>query len=139
MELDIKRLAVNECANHERKFNSFINACLVRQNLKCVFFFEDHPRCKYFEETVLPLDKRLEALYHADREARAYGSQLTKQRKRAILEETAWVGKVRGKCERCGEEFPAANNRQKYCPSCRKWVTREQARTRKQKQRAAGG
>lgn len=138
MKLEIYRLVTNECANHEKRFNSFVNACLIRRDLKCVFFFEDHPRCKYFEEAVLPLDKQLEALYHADREARARGYELTKRQKRIIAEENAWAGKVRAKCERCGEDFPAANNRQKYCTKCRKWVIREQTRIRMQKKRAAG-
>lgn len=39
-------------------------------------------------------------------------------------------------CEVCGEKFKAAGNRSKYCVRCGKKVRRQQAATRKQKQRA---
>jgi len=134
LELAIKRLITNECANHERKFNGFINVCLAKEDCKCVFFFEKYPRCKYFEEAVLPLDKRLEQLYYADRKARAQGYELTEQQKRIIVEDAS-AGKITVKCERCKEEFPAVNNRQKYCAKCRKWAAREREQTRRQEKK----
>jgi len=98
---------------------------------------EDSPHCKYFEESVLPLKKTLEALYHADRKAKVSGYELTESQKQIITEEAA-TPKPRLKCRQCGQIFQAGSNRQKYCSKCRKWVTREQARNRVQKQRIVG-
>ena len=65
--------------------------------------------CKWFRAAVLPLDRELTA------------ELFTPEDKR--------------RCEVCGVSFASASNNVKYCPDCRKWITRKQAVERKRKQR----
>lgn len=65
--------------------------------------------CKWFRAAVLPLDRELTA------------ELFTPEDKR--------------KCNVCGVSFASASNSVKYCPDCRKRITRKQAAERKRKQR----
>ena len=66
--------------------------------------------CKWFQIAVLPADKLLYAeLYH------------TEDKKR---------------CTECGANFVSKSNSVKYCPECRKRITRRQAAERMRKRRA---
>ena len=66
--------------------------------------------CKWFKVAVLPADKLLYAeLYQ------------TGDRK---------------KCTECGTSFASSSNSVKYCPDCRKRITRRQAAERMRKRRA---
>ena len=66
--------------------------------------------CKWFRVAVLPADKLLYAeLYHTD---------------------------DRRRCTECGASFVSTSNSVKYCPECRKRVTRRQAAQRMRKRRA---
>ena len=65
--------------------------------------------CKWFRIAVLPLDKLLFAeLYHTD---------------------------DMRKCIVCGASFASKSNSVKYCPDCRKRITRRQAAERMRKKR----
>lgn len=75
----------NECASHSRTLNGISNYCCLEAtpDFQCVFFTskEKFPRCRYFEQSVLPLDPALEAVYYQERdEAR----ELTKAEIQAI-------------------------------------------------------
>ena len=78
------------------------------------------PRCKYFENGVLPLEDGLERDYLEERNLSV------------LLNRKA---KPKVKCEKCGTPFDANSNRQKLCEKCRKIVKREQARERQRKLR----
>lgn len=66
--------------------------------------------CKWFRNAVLPADKELYAeLYQTD---------------------------DRRRCTECGTSFVSTSNSVKYCPACRKRITRRQAAERMRKRRA---
>lgn len=66
--------------------------------------------CRWFQNAVLPADKRLYAeLYQAE---------------------------DRRRCAECGAAFASTSNSVKYCPDCRKQITRRQAAERMRKRRA---
>ena len=67
--------------------------------------------CKWFQLAVLPLDKLLYAELFK-----------TEDKKR---------------CTECGTSFASTSNNVKYCPDCRKRITRRQAAERMRKRRAA--
>lgn len=66
--------------------------------------------CKWFQTAVLPLDKLLYAELFK-----------TEDKKR---------------CTECGVSFASTSNSVKYCPDCRKRITRRQAAERMRKRRA---
>ena len=66
--------------------------------------------CKWFQTAVLPLDKLLYAELFK-----------TEDKKR---------------CTECGTSFASTSNSVKYCPDCRKRITRRQAAERMRKRRA---
>ena len=66
--------------------------------------------CKWFQTAVLPLDKLLYAELFK-----------TEDKKR---------------CTECGASFASTSNSVKYCPDCRKRITRRQAAERMRKRRA---
>ena len=98
---------------------------------QCPFVTGEKARCKYFEESVLPLEPELQAVYLAERKAEAGGYELTREHKKRIIE----AAKPKVKCNRCGGIFDAESNRQKYCAKCRKAISREQTKKRVQKLR----
>lgn len=65
--------------------------------------------CKWFRIAVLPLDKTLTAELYAPEDRR--------------------------RCTVCGVSFASTSNNVKYCPDCRKRITRRQAAERMRKMR----
>ena len=63
--------------------------------------------CRWFSDAVLPLDRELFAELYAPEEKR--------------------------RCTVCGAPFASKSNNAKYCPDCRKKITRKQAAERMQK------
>jgi hypothetical protein len=111
----IKGLAKSECAN----FNYEDNFCYPR-DAKCYFFIDVDEnstlsRCKYFENSVLPIDPGLEYEYRREREL-------------GIAEDI-------DRCDICGAIIRKTSNRKKYCDKCKKKVNRSQTRSRVQKMR----
>jgi len=116
-----KSLIKNECAGYLSDQCSINHYCCNKDGV-CLFF-EDNteiPRCKYFEEGVLPLDEDLERQYRIERKMNI------------VMNIKA---KTKVKCERCEESFEANSNRQHYCEKCRKIVKKEQARLSMEKKR----
>lgn len=66
--------------------------------------------CKWFQTAVLPLDKELHAELLKTEDMR--------------------------RCTVCGAAFASSSNHAKYCPDCRKRITRKQAAERMRKRRA---
>ncbi|MEW5953284.1 MAG: hypothetical protein AB1815_05945 [Bacillota bacterium] len=127
----LKSLVADECANHSRECNGIQNHCCTRKDNLCVFSHGDAPRCKYFEDCVLPLNKKLEAVYLAEAKAATGGYSLTKLQRKLVIEDVAWAGKSQVDCARCGKPFPAKSSRRQHCDKCKPLVSREQARARK--------
>ena len=114
----VKSLVAGECANHQNEAHGIRNFCWMREksnNGACVFFSNSEgPRCRYFEEAVLPLDKDLRAFFSRE----VLKLEMQNVRKRMI----------RKKCERCSETFMAKSNAQRFCPKCQKPGYRDKAR-----------
>ena len=66
--------------------------------------------CKWFQTAVLPLDRELHAELLKNEDMR--------------------------RCTVCGAAFASSSNHAKYCPDCRKRITRKQAAERMRKKRA---
>ena len=120
----VRSLVVAECPNYQTMgpFGTN-NYCFVREKSNhgaCVFFCTDldAPRCRYFEEAILPLDKALRGVF---------SGELLNQEIRAGRERM-----IRKNCERpgCPETFLAKSNAQRFCPRCQKAVSNEKTRTR---------
>lgn len=130
----IKSLIANECAGYDKKAHGISNYCCHEpdETRQCVYFQEDNTRrCSYLEEYVLPLEPEVQALYHAELNARARGYELTKYQKKLAVEAI----KLEAKCQECGKMFNPKSRRQKTCDFCRKQKMREKAKIRKQNQR----
>lgn len=119
----IKRLIKSQCACYSPEQNSMHNYCCYKDGI-CMYFrdTEELPRCKYFEEGVLPLDSDLESEYREERQIN-------------IMPISQARPKV--KCESCGSIFEANSNRQKHCEKCMRIRNREQIRLRVKKTRKA--
>ena len=103
----VNRLIKNECCNYDGG-----NCILLDDGDACVCpqTISYSLLCRWFKAAVLPLDKELHAqLYHADDMRR---------------------------CTECGASFASKSNSVKYCPDCRKRITRRQAAERMRKKRA---
>jgi hypothetical protein len=105
----VKSLAASECANHQNSGPSGIkNYCWLKERSNggvCVFFSDvENPRCRYFQEAVLPLDKELKAVFSSE----VLNLQIQEGQRKMI----------RKKCERCPETFLARSNAQMLCPGC---------------------
>ena len=117
-----------ECANYFRDGGVTIDYCCWYDS-KCKYFEDINNRCGYFEQSVLPLDKEYQIVYHAQR--KNMDKRLSAEDKEHLIN----AGKVRIKCAECGGLVYANSNRQKYCSSCSKKRAREKARARVQKHR----
>lgn len=112
----IKKLIKDQCAS----YNTQDNFCF--QYDKTCLFFTDNERCKYFEESVLPIDSELEQKYWDKHDDVVRTTQKAKPKSRI-------------KCQRCGAIFEANSNRQKYCDKCKKIIQREQSKNSMKKKR----
>jgi hypothetical protein len=139
LEAEVRKLVSEECASHSRECNGVQNHCCARRDERCSFYYGDSSGCSYFEKAVLPLKPELEAIYHAEKKARAGGYSLTKLQRKLVAEGAEWAGKARVVCEDCGQSFPARSNRQKRCERCQKQAIREQNRQRQINKRKRAG
>ena len=117
LQARVKSLASSECANHANNLNGIPNHCWAkeRSNGVCVFFSDlENPQCRYFQETVLPIDKELKAIFSSE----VLSLEIQDGRKKMI----------RRKCVRCPDFFLAKSNRQQFCPKCQKAGRRNKAR-----------
>lgn len=119
----VKSLVVAECPNHQTMGPlGMSNYCLMREKSNhgvCVFFSDlEAPRCRYFEEAVLPLSKDLKAIFSGE----LLNLEIREGQKRL----------VRKRCERpgCPETFLAKSNAQKVCPKCQRAAWNEKTRAR---------
>ena len=104
----VNSLVKKECCNCERG-----HCILLDDGEECVCpqLISYSLLCKWFQIAVLPLDKLLYAELFK-----------TEDKKR---------------CSECGTFFVSKSNSVKYCPDCRKRITRRQAAERMRKRRAA--
>ena len=104
----VNSLVKKECCNCERG-----HCILLDDGEECVCpqLISCSLLCKWFQIAVLPLDKLLHAELFK-----------TEDKKR---------------CSECGTFFVSKSNSVKYCPDCRKRITRRQAAERMRKRRAA--
>ena len=103
---EIKRLTPPQ----SRKVNALVRRTCCGDECVCPQLISYSLLCKWFRVAVLPADKLLYAeLYQ------------TGDRK---------------KCTECGAFFASSSNSVKYCPDCRKRITRRQAAERMRKRRA---
>ena len=102
----IKALVKKECCNYDSG-----NCVLLDDGETCVCpqTISYSLLCKWFRNAVLPLDNDLYIKLMRPKNTKT--------------------------CVICGSEFESKSNSVKYCPNCRKKVTRKQAAKRKQKQR----
>ncbi|GAI84116.1 unnamed protein product, partial [marine sediment metagenome] len=85
---------------------------------------------------VLPMNPQLEALYRAKHQTKKESYKLTNQYKKQIVEDKGLVaGKVNIHCKKCKKTFQADHYNQKYCESCKKYLTKKRWREQKQKER----
>jgi hypothetical protein len=117
----VKSLVVAECENHQTMgpfgTNNYCWMCEKSNHGVCVFFSDlEAPRCRYFEEVVLPLDKDLKAIFSGE----LLNLEIRDGRKRMI----------RRQCERpgCPETFLAKSNAQRFCPKCQRAAYRDTSR-----------
>lgn len=144
----VKKLVVNECACYDPSTNGIIYIKNIPQSIiikdycdrehdkdcRCLIFKDK--RCGYFERAVLPMNPQLEALYKAEHISKEVGYKLTKGEKENILEQESSVkGKVKVHCKKCGKTFLADHYNQKYCESCKEYLTKKLWREQKQKEK----
>jgi hypothetical protein len=117
----VQQLINKECANYFYKCDEVTSYCCREwtKDLSCIYFQPEpeFDRCKYFEETCLPLSEEIKIIYNLKYIDKV---DLTSKQQREIKQEIDWVNRPRRKCENpeCGEIFPAKSNRQKLCDSC---------------------
>lgn len=101
-----------------QRTNEVKNHCWMREKSNrgiCLFFSNSEgPKCRYFEEVVLPLDKDLKAIFSSE----ILTMEIQDGRKRMIQK----------KCAHCLETFLAKGNAQRFCPRCQKAAYRDKAR-----------
>jgi hypothetical protein len=106
-----------ECANHFGELNRIQNYCCLLDK-SCVFFSDNKEpvRCKYFEDSVLPLNPDLQFQYRKVRQL-------------------STVDLIRT-CKRCLQAF-TGSTKEKYCGECKKIRKREQTKLSVRKLRKA--
>lgn len=115
-----KLLVKNNCACYLGAKHGITNYCCL-QDGPCVIFAQDDglPRCTYFENGVLPIDKKLEREYKSERN----------------VETEPKTAKPRVNCQKCKVTFSANSNRQKYCEKCRDKNKNEKSKLRMRQMR----
>lgn len=111
-------LIKSECANYftdsggKGEIKNY--CCLIDK--QCVFYSEEkNPRCKYFEQSVLPLNPELEFKYR-------------KERKLSTLQ-------IQKTCKQCLQSFIPKKQNEKYCEDCKLQRKKEQTKLSVQKYR----
>jgi len=129
IEIEIKKLVINECACYSSILNGIKNYCDREKEEDCRCLIFKDKRCGYFEKAVLPMNPKLEALYRADIKAKKEKYELTKEDRQRITEEKSSVlGKVKIRCKRCGKTFQANYRNQQYCEFCKRYIRRKNQR-----------
>lgn len=103
----VNRLVRKECCNYDN------GNCILLDDgeaCPCPQLISYCLLCKWFSDAVLPLDRELFAELYAPEEKR--------------------------RCIVCGAPFASKSNHAKYCPDCRKKITRKQAAERMRKKRS---
>lgn len=103
----VNRLVRKECCNYDN------GNCILLDDgeaCPCPQLISYCLLCKWFSDAVLPLDRELFAELYAPEEKR--------------------------RCIVCGAPFASKSNNVKYCPDCRKKITRKQAAERMRKKRS---
>ena len=144
----VRNLVVKECACYDPSTNGIVyiknipqsitikNYCDKEHDKDCRCLIFKDKRCGYFEKAVLPMNPQLEALYKAEHISKEVGYALTKEDKEKIVEEKILVaGKFKIHCKKCGKTFLADNYNQKYCESCKEYLTKKRWREQKQKEK----
>lgn len=120
----VKKLVKKYCANYDANLNNINHYCCIEheETNQCSFFIDKNgvPSCKYFEECILPLDKELQIIYHAEQEK----GKLSHYDKKKVLNQIDQE-KREIRCERCDKPIKAKSNRQKYCDNCARVVRNE--------------
>ena len=103
----VNRLVKKECCNFDNG-----NCILLDDGEACLCpqLISCSLLCRWFSDAVLPLDSELFAEFYAPEEKR--------------------------RCTVCGAPFASKSNNAKYCPDCRKKITRKQAAERMRKKRS---
>ena len=134
----VKKLLIRDCANYDEVFNNIKDYCCLEwtKGYRCIFFIRENAECGYFEKAVLPMNPQLEALYKADIKARQVDYKLSKEDKERIVKDKSPVaGKVKIHCKKCKWVFLADHYNQKYCESCKEYLTKKRWREQKQKEK----
>lgn len=103
----VNRLVRKECCNFDN------GNCILLDDgdpCSCPQLISCSLLCRWFSDAVLPLDRELFAELYAPEEKR--------------------------RCTVCGAPFASKSNHAKYCPDCRKKITRKQAAERMRKKRS---
>ena len=103
----VHRLVRKECCNFDN------GNCILLDDgepCPCPQLISCSLLCRWFSDAVLPLDRGLFAELYAPEEKR--------------------------RCTVCGSPFASKSNHAKYCPDCRKKITRKQAAERMSKKRS---
>ena len=103
----VNRLVKKECCNFDN------GNCILLDDgeaCHCPQLISCSLICRWFSDAVLPLDGELFAELYAPEEKR--------------------------RCTVCGMPFASKSNNAKYCPDCRKKITRKQAAERMRKKRS---
>lgn len=103
----VHRLVRKECCNFDN------GNCILLDDgepCPCPQLISCSLLCRWFSDAVLPLDRELFAELYAPEEKR--------------------------RCIVCGSPFASKSNHAKYCPDCRKKITRKQAAERMRKKRS---
>jgi len=122
----VLQLIKEQCANFDLEANGTKNHCCISESneYKCGYYYDDKDnkfRCGYFEQSVLGLDKQLEAVYYAQEVAKQEGVELSLKDKKEIMK----INKITLTCSVCKQEFMASskgkNKKTKIvCKKCKK-------------------
>lgn len=120
----VKSLVVAECDSHQATgpFGTK-NYCWAKEKSNgglCVFFTEgiENPRCQYFEQAVLPLDRDLKAIFSSE----LLNLEIREGQKRMVRKRCGWPG--------CLQTFLSKSNAQRFCPKCQRAAWNEKTRVR---------
>ena len=114
--MTVLSLIKSECANYFPIQSSIKNYCCLTDK-PCMYFLENKPSCKYFEESVLPIKKDLEYKYKEERKLSVLNLQVS--------------------CKGCAEFFIRKSKKEKFCDKCKQARKKQQKKLYMQKIRKA--
>lgn len=104
---DLQRLIKTSCAIYNGEGKCYLETG-TNSDRTCVYFRPHGGRCTYAEQSVIPADAKVEALYWAERGVKLAGDF----------------------CEMCNQPFERKSNRQVYCKKCGELAEKENRRQR---------